>query len=401
MRTLFLILLVVLVGVSCTNHSNVSVNHPSCISVPDAMNSDVHYLSEFIDSARIVRLETNDSCLLREIELAEVHNGKIFVSWSRADHIYCFDANGKFLNTIASRGGGPKECVEISGFTVNKDNGYIYVTSRADQKIKIYKDNGDFVKALSVDYAADVISCHQDKIYLFVEGNSMYPCEMQVYDSNGKYLGGHYPIDKRYSSETIVRKTNSDLYVLPLGKNRDTIYTVKDNGLEMACFTNWGDYTMNESTKDKMFVPDYKGGLDSKKKAELQLSLECVFGIEDFLMFDKYVYLSYICRLQPRHCFWDKENNVAVNTIDFCDDVAFAAGLSDIVGQTDTEMIAAYNGSRALTKRKFVARDKWQEKYGKNIPADKLEDGLQRLETLFKDVQEDDNPALVFYKIKQ
>ncbi|MDR0835306.1 MAG: 6-bladed beta-propeller, partial [Tannerella sp.] len=68
-------------------------------------------------------------------------------------HIYQYDKTGKFIRTIGSRGGGPKEYVQLGiPIQIDNDNDLIYGLDTNRRRIIVYRFDGSFAKAISYKY---------------------------------------------------------------------------------------------------------------------------------------------------------------------------------------------------------------------------------------------------------
>ena len=104
-------------------------------------------LSDYCESATVVPLETSADCLLSEIKKVEVDGDLIYLKDNKGESVYCFDFQGNLKKKIGHRGDGPEDFVELTSFTLDKENGLVYVYSRANDKIVVYRVNGDFVES--------------------------------------------------------------------------------------------------------------------------------------------------------------------------------------------------------------------------------------------------------------
>lgn len=89
---------------------------PFCISKSDI---PVNFY-DVVDSARIIFLETSDSCLLGGIDYSRfISSGIVIVDRHLSQGIYLFDKNGAFVRRFGRRGNGLGEYTIVSGWNVN------------------------------------------------------------------------------------------------------------------------------------------------------------------------------------------------------------------------------------------------------------------------------------------
>lgn len=75
---------------------------------------------DVVDSARIIFIETSDSCLLGGIDYAKFTNsGIVIIDRHVSQGIYLLDDNGAFVRRFGRRGSGSGEYTSVSGWSVN------------------------------------------------------------------------------------------------------------------------------------------------------------------------------------------------------------------------------------------------------------------------------------------
>ena len=116
---------------------------------------------------RYVPLETNDDCLIGDIDEVQIRNGKIYIAdFDKAMALFVFDINGKFLYKISKKGQGPGEYISMYGFDIHK-NGDIYIFDPFGKKILIYSIEGKCLSEINFDYYFKDFCLVENKIYLF------------------------------------------------------------------------------------------------------------------------------------------------------------------------------------------------------------------------------------------
>ena len=99
--------------------------------------------SEVIEIDHYVPLETNDICLLGDIEKILVRDNLIFVMDQTNQKIMIFDHTGKFKAKIDHAGNGPGEYFHIKDFDVQK--GLIHILDDMKAKMHAYTFDGQWV----------------------------------------------------------------------------------------------------------------------------------------------------------------------------------------------------------------------------------------------------------------
>ena len=151
MKKLIFISVILLALYSCSKQ--VQSNNPtslSTIAIKDA--TDVTFdLSKLSNHAKYIKLETNDSCLIRNINKIFYIDDKIIIGSD--DSILFFDKTGKFKYKIDHKGEGPKEYISLSDYDICRKGGIISILDTRGKKIiytttKQHKHLYNFISSL-------------------------------------------------------------------------------------------------------------------------------------------------------------------------------------------------------------------------------------------------------------
>ena len=106
-------------------------------------------LSTYFKSVKPIILETNKDCLIGDIHEFQVFDGCIYIFDIRAaKSLYVFDMDGRFIRKIGSLGNGPGEYIQLSDFTLDTENRFIYLLDYG-QRIHKYHLDGTFVQTIT------------------------------------------------------------------------------------------------------------------------------------------------------------------------------------------------------------------------------------------------------------
>ncbi|MDR1332765.1 MAG: 6-bladed beta-propeller [Tannerella sp.] len=104
-------------------------------------------LSQICDDIEFLPLETTDECLLDRDLAITVTGTDIFIyDYNKG---YRFDRNGKFLNSIGTRGQGPAELIKPMRMTVDTLNRQVYFLD--DGKIVKYDCDGNYLETVKTE----------------------------------------------------------------------------------------------------------------------------------------------------------------------------------------------------------------------------------------------------------
>ena len=122
------------------------------INIDDARQQETMTFSSIFEAPQVVVLETNDSCVIRSIYSMEVYKDNLYILDDVAQALYVFDKKGNFLHRIGHRGRGHDEYVELSDFSIDRDNGIVYLWDEAkDKALKYNIATGKFMPGIKTE----------------------------------------------------------------------------------------------------------------------------------------------------------------------------------------------------------------------------------------------------------
>lgn len=102
----------------------------------------------FLDSCSYIPLETSDNLLIGRVEQLEISNQYIFFINSN-DSLYVFDRQGHFLNTVGTKGRGPREYVSIHSYTMTPACDTVIIFDHS--KLSFYTRDNRFIRTINLD----------------------------------------------------------------------------------------------------------------------------------------------------------------------------------------------------------------------------------------------------------
>lgn len=93
---------------------------------------DRNFFEQCVDDFKLIPLETAEECLIGNISnMAMVNDTLIIVDADKAQKIFLFDMNGRFIRTVGSLGEGPDEYQSISNVSFFENNILLHDWTRA------------------------------------------------------------------------------------------------------------------------------------------------------------------------------------------------------------------------------------------------------------------------------
>jgi hypothetical protein len=291
---LFIIICVFLV--SCLDKKD----HIENIPLEKAMNNIVSFdLNKLTDSIRYIRLETNDSCLIKQIDKIELADRFLFIK-NQKDGLYVFNLNGGYLWTIGRMGKGPGEYIALNDFFIDKLKNRVVIFDQNQSKIMEYGFNGEFKNEYRIQNYPDKVKKIDDRYYFSTsfmkEDTLMYEYEgnniINKYTKNDFSLGQFKEHVLHF--ESLSTFEDSITYWNELN---NYVFRIKNGTLSKRYFFDFGhsSYKINQNQQSQ---PDYKARSE--------------YGsVERFIETKDYIFINSIFKGQVKHVLYDKRTKVA------------------------------------------------------------------------------------------
>lgn len=386
-------ILILLLLVSCSsNTNNDSRNNDIIVLNVDKVLSDNKLLySNFFNSCKIIPLETNESCLIGQIDQIFVANDELFILDSRsAKSVFVFTKNGKFIRKIGKLGRGPGEYTSPSTFKINDKRKEIYILDRNYQVIHRYDYTGRYQGNIKIsgDRATDFIMTNQNQLYLdLVMGYGDNKYLLRELSFNGIEFKKWFPTPeygKGWSFNLDGKafcQTQQDIkFYKPY---LDTIYSIYPNEvIPFMCLSSDNLLT----SKDLMEIKSTQKINNSSRGL---YEINKIWGPTDYYEDNNLIFLVVNIKSSPYFILFNKQNknSLAVQFFNFDDDLAYAPHTSPpFIGFTQTEFIKVIRPTEITNFKKKLMENK------KLL----IEDEKIKLEQ----TSELSNPILIFYETK-
>ncbi len=242
--TLSLPLFLLLSSCSTQNDNTSSDNGLPTIHVDIDASPAPFKSSEILKDARIIPLETNDSCLILKIQSIKRVNDRLYVS-DATDAIYTFDLDGHFISSLKKKGNGPGEYISMGDFDVDK-NGNIYVFCYHSRRIYIYDRDGSFKENIDVkDFPSEIFISGDGSILAYVGYGKKSVSGKRIVAINNPSTGGYLSADtlvSQWATMIHVGKifTRQGDSVIVSEQYNDTIYSIETKGIKPYALIDFG-----------------------------------------------------------------------------------------------------------------------------------------------------------------
>jgi hypothetical protein len=374
--------------VSCTSNTNNEsrIKDTIVLNIDKILSNNKLLYSNFFNSCKIVPLETNDSCLIGQIDEIHISNNELFILDSRsAKGLFVFNQRGEFIRKIGKLGRGPGEYRNPSTFKLNEKGKEIYILDRNYQEIYRYSYTGRYLGKIKVpgNGAADFIVNSQNQIYIssvMGRGNNSYL--LRELNIEGQELEKWFPMPEygKGWSFNLARaafcQTSQDIkYSEPY---LDTIYSIYPNDVKPFLYLSSNNFL---TSKDLMEIGSSSSGLSESKK---------IYGPTDYYEDNNLVFMVIKNKSMPYFILFNKQNqnSLAVAFYNFDDDLAYAPHTSPpFTGFTQSEFVKVIRPTEIINFKKNLFESK-------NLLS---QDDKMKIEQ----TSELSNPILVFYETKR
>lgn len=176
-------------------------------------------LSSLFKNIKTIILETNDECLVANIDDIQVFNEHIYIlDATKSKCLYVFDVNGKFIRSIGRRGGGPGEYSDIKDITLDTQNHIIFLCDQ-NNRIHKYQLDGTFIQTITVHLPntnAERIQYYNGRLYLssilWEKGKDDYMLQ-EIDPSNGEIISRSVPLEYNKGANILFYDKHSRLFM--------------------------------------------------------------------------------------------------------------------------------------------------------------------------------------------
>ncbi|OFY91472.1 MAG: hypothetical protein A2266_09990 [Bacteroidetes bacterium RIFOXYA12_FULL_40_10] len=279
--------------------------------IVDLERNDQVSIFDLVDSISVVKLETNDQCLIKNIDKIIPFENRLYIFDSRLNIVFCFDQDGKYLFKINKKGRGPDEYENATFVNIDRYNNLIMILVPWGY-LHYYDLNGNFISKieLSKEIVAynEVYAINKDTL-LFISFNQL--------------RASYYSISEKRILKRFLEVSQEQLYSIhPINKTyiyRDSLY-YNDNSKECSVLNlsnennpvvfkwSFGQY----NNKQRQFRKIYYSQFDKKtKRRKSTISFEKLMGMlnnypSTSIETEKFQCISMIFKSSEKFIFFNK-----------------------------------------------------------------------------------------------
>ena len=349
-------------------------------------------LSLYLDTVKYVKLEFTDKSIIGQIDKVVIYEERIYILDTQTSSLFVFDMEGRYLHKIARIGQGPGEYTALHFFDIDRENRHIVLTDLQTSWIMRYDLNGNFLFRQKIPvwcFGASVLPNKGIVLYADFRDNS----DKLDQEYNLIYLDSAMNIKQAYfpywskdfdpkikppvAPGGLFYAFKDNLYFTFGGGN--TVYQMTGDSLISKYQFDFGDDVLQieNITDPDQFTARLKSG---KYKGFLTPVME-----NDQLLFFRTCPMGY-------SVYYSKESGNILSTFMFqLDDLPFSS-----LFQTGYD---SWIVSEMRPHSLINAKDNYLN-HMKNHKKTPLNKYVKELLSLAESLTEEDNPVLMFYKLK-
>lgn len=347
-------------------------------------------MKDFIDTIKYVKLETNLENLIGSIDELYFDDDYIFiVDKAITNTVNIFNSAGQFINRIKKLGKGPGEYSGIDNVAIDYTKKLILVYNMNSRKINYYNYQGKFVKSIRTFF---------------------YFAEIKVQKTSGDY------VFSTYGAPNIHIPAIAYNYLIVT----DSLQNIKAKGIPFteneSELSLWGNFGLHLNNHLITYTPRYSDSIITvNPKNELVANYTFDFGADkiksenmyklktaaldsylqnksllyfngNFSESSTHLYFNLITDTKMAHGFYDKRTHKSFTCFGLATD-NYVVPIFSIPMATFKDWFVGVETASAIVNSK--------EKFGARIKKDAL------FANLINSTSENDNPILVFYKMKK
>lgn len=145
-------------------------NYNDTINIDKAIYKDSILISDIVSVPKVIILESTKECLIQKIRSMEVYDNKLYILDDKTNSLFVFAIDGTFLGKIGDKGRGNGEYWDLADFTIDRENGFIYLWDEALNVINKYNiQTRRYISSTKVENDGDRSFCvlyYNGKMYI-------------------------------------------------------------------------------------------------------------------------------------------------------------------------------------------------------------------------------------------
>jgi hypothetical protein len=371
------------------------------VNIDNAPREDFINLSSFLQDVETIILETNDNCIIGEVNTIRVLDDYIVVMDSEiTETVLVFDKEGRFLHRIGQIGQGPGEYIDITDSSIDFEKKEIYLIDFPTNMVHKYDIiSGKFINSIYIDrddFKSYFMQYVNGKIYTstipyFGTDDSFLLQEFYASTGNPKssYLNAsayNKGWNDFYSRSDGFFYPNEDGSIKYIQMFMDTVISIRNDEIMPYLAIKSKNWITEKDIQDLI---EYKIANEGTLSHEILFGRNISYNINHYFDLDNIVYFQYLNSGNMEFVIYNKENNTTRRADFLKDDIVYNGDwfLLPSFAYADSKGVYSYLKTEQIPRFLEIANTG-----GLNADLDKR-DILEKL-------PEDSNPVIFYYSKK-
>ena len=242
----YCIILILIILASCSSSDNENLECANYEIIP--IDEHIWNLKEVIDTCYTVSLETSSASLLGNLYKVEI-DSVIGISDDISNSLFLYTLNGEFLINLSNNGLGPGEYDQMSDFVISSEDKTVKVLDAMQNKIITYSWNGNYIEEskLPLNSGISIFSMLNDSTLLLDQqvrrNEDKWKYRILALSEEGTVLNKMMPYkqfsDVSLSARRTFFRVNDTLTYLPTYSN--VLYSIIENKVIPRFKLDFGD----------------------------------------------------------------------------------------------------------------------------------------------------------------
>ncbi|HOU01874.1 MAG TPA: 6-bladed beta-propeller [Bacteroidales bacterium] len=203
------------------------------LRLSDLDMKNIHYIPLETNEKSVI--SSGDNLYFHDYTINKIISAGNSIFFKNHAKIIKFKRTGEFETVIAPIGRGPEEVTQINDFDIDFNTNNIYILSGWQKKIKIYNENGAYLREINLPFYSHELDVYENKIILSCGNNSgKNEYSYIILDLNGnvlRYFRNNHKFTNKsgygFAHENLFYQTGDKL--CRKGIYSDTIYYLNKN----------------------------------------------------------------------------------------------------------------------------------------------------------------------------
>ncbi|HTO16512.1 MAG TPA: 6-bladed beta-propeller [Edaphocola sp.] len=350
------------------------------LEIDDVLSSGAK-LGEKITGVSAIRLETNQNCMIGNVEQIKMHNEKFFILDSHNHALLVFNKKGRFLFKISAIGRGPGEYLFLRDFIIDDIKDEIIILG-AHNKIIRYDNQGGFIAEKTLGFTPLKFATVSDGTFYFWNGiNSSGQAPLVRTDVEFNVIESYFnDVVEELTTSNMFTFYEGETYLRPFfDKHENIIYKLSSSGVEAKHQLDFGSKNWPKS-------------IDIHRDSPLRDD-DYIYGVRNFFEGNKYISFSFSLKKLLYQALYNKKTQQS-----YCCKSYFAGTLPEAIISSIQffENEVYYSVVEPFYIKEYLDTYKMNDS---NYDYSLISGKLKEIYSLLDEVNESDNPILFTFAI--